>query len=182
MHRRRNWLIVGSVVAIGAGLSGVVAAANGSSDPRPVPIWGFQARTSAPPVIPHIARAKTIVMRLQNTTATLIDNPPTGATSQGDELAVEGQLVKLNGTPAGQLDVHETFTGLGANTGGRLQVSFTALLAGGQISGIGGVRINRATPALAIAGGTGAYLGAHGEVFIHNGPHRTRLTFLLLPR
>jgi hypothetical protein len=181
MRRRRDWLIVGSVVAIGATLSGVVSAANGSSDRRPVQAWGFQARTSAPPVIPHIARAKTVVMRLQNTTATLIDNPPTG-TSQGDELAVEGQLIKLNGTPAGQLQVHESITGLGANTGGRLQITFTALLAGGQISGIGGARLNRATPALAISGGTGAYLGAHGEVFIHNGPHRTRLTFLLLPR
>lgn len=47
----------------------------------------------------------------------------------------------------------------------------------------GGRRANEPrTPAIALVGGTGEYLGAHGEVFVYAGPRRTRLTFLLLPR
>lgn len=180
MRRRRSWLVVGLMVAIGAVGFGVTSAAHGSSDGLHFKAWGFHPR-SAPLVVPHIARAKTVVVRLQNTASTYVDNLPTG-TSQGDELAVEGQLVSRTGTAEGNLEVHEIVTGLGPDTGGRLQLSFTALLAGGQISGIGATRFNTATPALAIVGGTGKYLGAHGEVFIHSGPHRTRLTFLLLPR
>lgn len=180
MHRRRSWLMVGFIVAIGAVGFAVTSAANGSSNGLHFNAWGYHPR-SAPMVVPRIAHAKTVVVRLQNTTSTYIDNPPT-STSQGDELAVEGQLVTLTGAAAGNLEVHEIVTGLGPNTGGRLQLTFTALLAGGQISGTGATRFNTATPALAIVGGTGKYLGAHGEVFIHAGPHRTRLTFLLLPR
>ncbi|MGH3426788.1 MAG: hypothetical protein ACRDQZ_04365 [Mycobacteriales bacterium] len=78
--------------------------------------------------------------------------------------------------------MHEAVTGPGADTGGRIQLTFTALLAGGQISGIRVTRFNSGTPALAIVGGTGKYVGARGEVFIHSGPRRTRLTFILLPR
>ena len=132
-------------------------------------------------MVPQIAHAKTLVVRLQSATSTYVDNLPTG-TSQGDELAVEGLLVTRTGTSAGELEVRETVTGLGPDTGGRIQLTFTAMLAGGQISGTGVTRFNSGTPALAIVGGTGEYLGAHGEVFIHPGPHRTRLTFLLLPR
>ena len=180
MRRRFGWLMVGLVLVIGAGVVSVRSAANGSSDRLHFKAWAFQPH-SAPLVVPHIAHAKTLVVRLQNTTATYVDNQPTG-TSQADELAVEGQLVTLRGKAAGNLEVHEIVTGLGPNTGGRLQLAFTAMLAGGQISGIGATRFNTGTPALAIIGGTGKYLAAHGEVFVHAGPHRTRLTFLLLPR
>ena len=180
MHGRRGWLVVGFVGVISAGVIGVTSAANGSSARLQFKAWGYQPH-AAPLVVPHIAHAKTLVVRLQNTTSTYVDNLPTG-TSQGDELAVEGQLVSRAGTGAGNLEVRETVTGLGPNAGGRIQLTFTAMLAGGQISGIGATRFNTATPALAIVGGTGKYLGAHGEVFIHAGPHRTRLTFLLLPR
>ncbi len=178
--RRRNWLVVGFVAAVAAIVIGVASAANGATH-RPPHAWAFQTRTARPTTVPRIANATTLVLRLQNTAATYIDNPPTG-TSQGDELAVEGQLIQLNGTPAGHLEVHEVITGIGPDMGGRIQLTFTALLAGGQISGIGATRFNTATPALAIIGGTGKYLGAHGEVFVHTGPHRSRLTFLLLSR
>ena len=181
MRRRRDWVVLGAVLAVAAIVVGVASAANGATNRPRLQAWAFQTPKSQPIAIPHIANATTLVVRLQNTTATYVDNPPSG-TSQGDELAVEGQLVKLNGTPAGQLEVHEIITGLGPEMGGRLQLTFTALLSGGQISGIGATRLNTATPALAIAGGTGKYLGAHGEIFVHTGPHRTRLTFLLLPR
>jgi hypothetical protein len=180
MHRRRSWLVVGFVAVISAGVIGVTSAANGSSDRLHFKAWEYQPH-AAPLVVPHIARAKMLVVRLQDTTATYVDNLPTG-TSQGDELAVEGQLVSRTGTGAGNLEVREVVTGLGPTTGGRIHLTFTAMLAGGQISGMGVTRFNAATPALAIVGGTGKYLGAHGEVFIHPGPHRTRLTFLLLPR
>lgn len=180
MHRRCSLLVVGCVLVISAGAIGVASVANGSSARLHFKAWGFQPH-SAPLVVPHIAHARTLVVRLQNTTSTYVDNLPTG-TSQGDELAVEGQLVTPRGAAAGNLEAHEIVTGLGPNTGGRIQLTFTALLAGGQISGVGATRFNSGTPALAIAGGTGKYLGAHGEVFVHAGPHRTRLTFLLLPR
>jgi hypothetical protein len=180
MQRRRSWLVVGFVAVISAGAIGVASAANGSSGRLHFKAWGYQ-RHAAPLVMPHIAHAKTLVVRLQDATSTYVDNLPTG-TSQGDELAVEGQLVSRTGAGAGNLEVHETVTGLGPDTGGRIQLTFTAMLAGGQISGTGTTRFNKATPALAIVGGTGRYLGAHGEVFIHSGPHRTRLTFLLLAR
>jgi hypothetical protein len=181
MCRRRDWLVGGFMLAVAATVIGVASAANGATNRPPLRAWAFQTPTSTPSAIPHIANATTLVVRLQNTAATYVDNPPSG-TSQGDELAVEGQLVKLDGTPAGQLEVHEVITGMGPVMGGRLQITFTALLGGGQISGIGATHLNTATPALAIAGGTGKYLGAHGELFVHTGPHRTRLTFLLLPR
>jgi hypothetical protein len=181
MHRQRRWLVGGLVVAIAAGLIGVASAASGQAHRSPLKAWGFQPGTSAGPAIPHIARAKMLVVRLGDVTAASVDNPPSG-TSVGDEIAVEGKLVALDGTPAGQLEVHEVVTGMGQVRGGRFQITFTALLGGGQISGIGASRFNRPTPALAIAGGTGKYLGAHGELFVHNGPHQTRLTFVLLPR
>jgi hypothetical protein len=180
MHTRRTWLAVGIVVVIGAGVIGLTSTANGSSDRLHFKAWGYQPH-GVPLVVPHIARAKTLVVRLQSATSTYVDNLPTG-TSQGDELAVEGQLVSRTGVAIGNLEVRETVTGLGPHTGGRIQLTFTALLAGGQISGIGATRFNTGTPAIAVVGGTGKYLGAHGEVFIHSGPHRTRLTFLLLPR
>jgi hypothetical protein len=180
MHRGRGWLAVGVVVVTSAGVIGVTSAANGSSDRLHFKAWGYQPH-AAPLVVPHVARATTLVVRLQNATSTYVDNLPTG-TSQGDELAVEGQLVSRTGAGAGKLEVRETVTGLGPNTGGRIHLTFTAMLAGGQISGTGVTRFNSGTPALAVVGGTGKYLGAHGEVFIHPGPHRTRLTFLLLPR
>jgi hypothetical protein len=180
MHRRGGWLVVGFVGVISAGVIGVTSAANGSSDRLHFKAWRYEAH-AAPLVVPHIARAKTLVVRLQSATSTYVDNLPTG-TSQGDELAVEGQLVGRTGAAAGNLEVHEIVTGLGPDTGGRIQLTFTAMLAGGQISGIGVTRFNAATPALGIVAGTGKYLGAHGEVFVHPGPHRTRLTFLLLPR
>jgi hypothetical protein len=180
MHKRRGWLAVGFVLVISAGVIGVTSAANGSSDRLHFKAWAYQPH-AVPLVVPHVARAKTLVVRLENATSTYVDNLPTG-TSQGDELAVEGQLVSRTGAGAGNLEVRETVTGLGPDTGGRIDLTFTAMLAGGQISGIGVTRFNSATPALAIVGGTGKYLGAHGEVFIHSGPHRTRLTFLVLPR
>jgi hypothetical protein len=182
VRTQRRWLVFGLVVAMGAVLASVVSAASGSSDRPPVRAWGFEPQKSAPAVIPHVAGATMLVVRLQATTATYVDNPPTGTTSPGDELAVEGQLVSVHGTPVGHLEVHEAVTGMGPGTGGRIQLSFTALLAGGQISGTGVAGFNTATPALAVVGGTGKYLGARGEVFAHTGPHRTRLTFLLLPR
>lgn len=169
------------MVVVAATVVGVASAANGASSRSSFHEWAFQARTSHPTAVPDVANATALVVRLQNTAATYIDNPPTG-TSQGDELAVEGQLVRLGGTPAGHLEVHEVITGIGPDMGGRIQLTFTALLAGGQISGAGATRLNTATPALAISGGTGKYLGAQGELFVHTGPHRTRLTFLLLPR
>jgi hypothetical protein len=180
MHRRRNWIVVGFAAVISAGVLGVASAANGSSDRLHFKAWGYRPHAE-PLVVPHIAHAKTLVVRLQNATSTYVDNLPTG-TSQGDDLAVEGRLVTRTGAAAGNLEVRETVTGLGPNSGGRIQLTFTALLADGQISGIGVTRFNAGTPTLAIAGGTGKYLGAHGELFVHPGPHRTRLTFLLLPR
>jgi hypothetical protein len=180
MHGRLSWLAVGFVVVISAGVIGVTSAANGSSARLHFRAWGYHPH-AVPLVVPHIARAKTLVVRLQTATSTYVDNLPNG-TSQGDELAVEGQLVSRTGASAGILEVRETVTGLGPDTGGRIQLTFTAMLAGGQISGLGVTRFNSGTPALAIVGGTGKYLAAHGEVFIHSGPHRTRLTFLLLPR
>jgi hypothetical protein len=184
MRGGRGFLVVGVVAAVVACLVGVATAARGSSAPGALRAWGFQpqARSQAAAVIPHVVHSKMIVVRLQNVTATSVDNPPTG-TSQGDEIAVEGQLVNLRNIAVGQLEVHEVFTGLGPISGARVQLGVTALLAGGQISAAGVIRANQPkTPAIAIVGGTGKYVAVHGEIFVHSGPHRTRLTFLLLPR
>jgi hypothetical protein len=179
--RGRILLMVGLLGVIGAGLIGVAAAADGSSRAPAPQLWGLRAVTPAPLSIPHVAHAKTLVVYLEAATSSYVDNPPTG-TSQGDELTVEGRLAGLHGSTAGRLEVHEVVTGMGPESGGRIQLTFTALLAGGQISGVGAIGLNQArTPALAIVGGTGKYLHARGgEVFVHAGPHRTRLTFLLL--
>src|SRR5206468_7478600 len=129
-----------------------------------------------------IKRAQTFVLRAQGFTVTAVDNPPSG-TSQGDELAVEGLLTTRQGEGAGRLDAHEVFTGPSSN-GGRLELLFTALLAHGQISAGGVIRINQSGATdtrAAIIGGTGRYRNARGEVIIHPAGQTTRLTFVLLP-
>ena len=177
--RGRIWLMAGLLGVVGAGLIGVASSADGSSGTPSLQAWGLRTQTPTPQVIPHIAHTTALAVWLDGVTSSYVDNPPSGM-SQGDELVVEGRLVGPHGAPAGRLEAHEVLTGLGPEASGRLQVTFTALLAGGQISGIGVMGLNQArTPALAITGGTGRYFRTHGgEVFVHPGPHRTRLTFL----
>jgi hypothetical protein len=183
--RGRRGVVAGLVLAIGvgvAGLVGVVAGAAGSSDGSALKAWGFPSGLVRGGVVPHITHARQLVLLGRNFTATNVDNSPVG-TSQGDELAVEGQLFTFHGAPAGRLEVHEILTGLGPGPGARLMLTFTARLSHGQIAAIGVAGVqhqNRLN--LAVVGGTGRYRNARGEVVVTSGPNNLpRLTFLLLP-
>lgn len=58
MRRRGDWLVIGLVIVIAAGLIGVASAANGQADRPPLKAWGFQPGTSASPVIPTSRRPR----------------------------------------------------------------------------------------------------------------------------
>jgi hypothetical protein len=166
-------MVVMSVLGVAAALP-----STGSSTPPPQ-LWGFHTAGTKPLVVPRGARA--IVVQLQNVTAGSVDQQPAG-TSPGDEIVGEGQLVTPQGAGAGLLEIEETLTGLGPESGaGRIQLRGTALLRGGQID-LGGVLRFDPTkiPSVAILGGTGAYRGSRGQLFVHTSGQTTQLMFVLL--
>jgi hypothetical protein len=170
-------------IAVGvAGLVGVVAGAAGSSDGSALKAWGFPSGLVRGGVVPQVTHARQLVLLGKNFTATNVDNPPVGM-SQGDALAVEGQLFTFHGAHVGQLEAQEVVTGVGPGPGARLLITFTARLSHGQIAatGVAGAQ-HQNHISLAVTGGTGRYRNARGEVVATSGPDNLpRFTFLLLP-
>jgi hypothetical protein len=175
----RRWRIFGVLVA-----SGLVAAAAlpgaGSTTAAPK-LWGFHSSGPAPRSTLHLPGLRTVSVLLEGVNASTVDQPPSG-TSAGDEIIGEGRLVGPHNAPAGLLEVQETLTGLGSESGtGRIQMQATALLAGGQIDLAGVLRFNSSrSPSVAIVGGTGAYRGARGQMFVRTSGQNTLLVFALL--
>lgn len=158
-------------------VAGLAASARGSSAPSKLRAWGIEPGTLSR-ATPHIARSagtKMLVVKARNFTTTGIDNPPSG-TSQGDEAVGAGQLFSKQ-RPAGSLQFQEVLT---SATPGRLVLTFTALLASGQITGSAVVRINNSTQPVtaAILGGTGAYAQIRGVMYATSAGNSTKLTFV----
>jgi hypothetical protein len=90
-----------------------------------------------------------------------VDNSPAGL-SQGDELAVNGRLHRKS-IPIGLVQVHEVATD--ATSHGYLLLTVVTLLPRGAITASGVTRLNGPNRVrLAITGGTGYYVGAHGWI------------------
>ncbi len=170
------------LLSVIAAVVGVLAQTAGASDPQwPHAVFGHSTRAAALPGAAPFPGARVIVRRLTGLTTTYVDNAPTG-TSVGDAIAGEGTLITIHGRTNGRLDFQETLTGIGPepNTG-RLLLTATARLPHGQID-IGGVLTftQPKDPVLAITGGTEHFHAARGQVIVHAGPHRTRLTFWVI--
>jgi hypothetical protein len=167
------------LVSVTAAVVGVLAQSAGASDPQwPHAVFGHSTHAAAPPGATPFPGARVIVRRLTGLTTTYVDNAPTG-TSIGDAIAGEGTLITIHGHTNGHLDFQETLTGIGPDPNtGRLLLTATARLPHGQID-IGGVLTftQSKDPVLAITGGTERFHAARGQVIVHTGPHRTRLTF-----
>lgn len=179
----RRLAILGStslLIAISAIVTALVAQSAGASDSKPWPhaVFGESSRAVMRKAATSFAGGQVIVLRVTDLATTYVDNTPTG-TSVGDQIAGEGTLVTLHGHPHGRLDFQETATGIGPEpNSGRLLLAATARLPHGQIDISGVLGFAQAhDPVLAITGGTQRYHAARGQVLVHAGPHRTRLTF-----
>jgi hypothetical protein len=175
-----------SLLVAALGLAAVIAventAAHGSATTLPHTPWRFAPQVStSPPALPALRGASVTHLFASNFSTSYVDNLP-GGTSQGDELTVEGPLATAAGNHAGVLEGHEVLTD-GAQNAGKLLLTVSSLMPGGQISAQAVIRINAPSThpiAAAITGGTGRYLLARGEIVITPGPNgSTRLTYLI---
>ena len=183
MPKRAVVLVAALGIVVAVSLAGIASAAGGSSGRTALRAWGFGAGRPDPAPVPHITRARTMVLRASNFTISTIDNDPAG-TSPGDEIVVEGTLTRAHGDAAGGLAVTEVFTGLPAGGGARLELTFTVTLPGGQISAVGIGRVSQSGSVkirIPVVGGTGKYRNARGVVIVKSSSSSARLTFLLIP-
>jgi len=95
-----------------------------------------------------------------------VDNPPAATkrtfASQGDQIVIKSALLSPQMKPSGTLVATCTFTS-GGNNG--ISTCFgTFMLKGGQLEGVTSMNANSRVTHIAIVGGTGAYVGARGEV------------------
>jgi hypothetical protein len=163
--RRLTAIVAGAVVL------GVVGSMTLASAERRIPKVGWRPSSSAGGSEVSVARSdgdKTLVLFGRNEVETLIDNPPEGE-SQGDQLAVTGELFKGD-KRVGRFDVHGVQTE--ANIQARraaLQFTFTATLPSGQITATGVAVFTPQSQAgfeAAITGGTRRFDEAGGDVDI----------------
>ena len=181
----RNKFAAIAVAAVGipALIAGGMSFASASPTSPPTNAWGLpvsaaSGQAGALPAGAEITTARTITLISRNETATDVDNPPTGF-SQGDELTVHSPLFSTAGARVGSLDVHGVFTSV-ARHAFAIQVVFTASLRGGQIA-TQGVAGEQATFTGAVAGGTGRYQNARGQVRVQFRRHDVLLTYHLIP-
>jgi len=159
-----------------AGVAGVAATARGSSDHQKLLPYGLLPSTlgHTMPALSHPRGSKTFVVNARDFVATQIDNPPTGTTSQGDEIVVNGKLF-FQHKPMGALEAQEILTNVAP---GRLMISFTLLLKGGQISGTAVAKLRNGPICLALTGGTGAYRRISGDGTATSSGSTTRFTLV----
>jgi hypothetical protein len=182
---RRLTVLGALVVSAGAAVwMAAAVSAGGSTTDSMLRPWPLGSDSAPPQTVPHIKRVQRLVLLAHDFAATVVDNDPAGL-SQGDEIDVEGQLsTRRDAQNAGRLEAHEVLTGLNQSGGGRLLLTFTALLARGQISGVAVLGLSQSGASnakAAIIGGTGHYRNVRGEILIHPNGQTTRLTFLLIP-
>jgi hypothetical protein len=179
--RKRAWIVVAVAVVMATGAVGVVSSAQGSSARKSLPKgWALLPGTARPAVVPQLAGATTLTLIGTNFVATGIDNPPSG-TSQGDELAVSGQVQNTHGQGVGELHAQEVLTSAANPSAMRILVTATVLLAAGQLTVIGVQRTNHPDLSrFAVVGGAGAYANVSGQMVATPAGSNTRLTFQLL--
>jgi hypothetical protein len=161
-------------------LAGGITIAAASPKAPATNTWGMPASATAAPSQalpgPDITTATTIVVISRNETQTDIDNPPAGL-SQGDEGVVHSPLFNRAGARVGRLDVQFQFTSLQPMA---IQVVFTASLSKGQIAAQGVAGAGQ-TFTVGVAGGTGAYQNARGQVRVEFQANQVVLTYHLIP-
>ena len=122
------------VVVVAAAAAAIVgSAARGASRSTSAVHWALLPGTLRSASTPRIAGTQQLTVYASNFAATSVDNAPSG-TSQGDELAVTGQLRNAAGKKLGKLEVHEVLTSV---TPQIIQLTATLRLHGGQVSALG---------------------------------------------
>ena len=95
------------VVVVAAAAAAIVgSAARGASRNTSAVHWALLPGTLRSASTPRIAGTQQLTVYASDFAATSVDNAPSG-TSQGDELAVTGQLRDAAGTKLGKLEVHD---------------------------------------------------------------------------
>jgi hypothetical protein len=174
----RVCLVIIVVVAVAA--AGIVGtAARGANRSTSAVHWALLPGTLRSASTPRIAATQRLTVYASDFAATSVDNAPSGA-SQGDELAVAGQLRNAAGKKIGKLEVHEVLTSV---TPQIIQLTATLRLHGGQVSAFGTQRSQNLTR-LTVVGGTRRYYNVlGGQLTATPGPNSDeKLTFQLFRR
>ena len=174
----RVCLVIVVVVSVAAAAM-VGTAARGANRSTSAVHWALLPGTLRSASTPRIAGTKQLTVYASDFAATSVDNAPSG-TSQGDELAVAGQLRDAGGTKIGKLEVHEVLTSV---TPQIIQLTATLRLRRGQLSALGTQRSTDVTR-LTVVGGTSRYYNVRGgQLTATPGPHSDeKLTLLLFRR
>lgn len=168
------------VVVVAAAAAAIVgSAARGASRSTSVVHWALLPGTLRSASTPRIAGTQRLTVYASDFAATSVDNAPSGA-SQGDELAVTGQLRNAAGQKLGKLEVHEVLTSV---TPQIIQLTATLRLHAGQLGALGTQRSTDLTR-LTVVGGTRRYFNVlGGQLTATPGPHSDeKLTLLLIRR
>ena len=176
--RIKVFIVAGVVLVVAAAIVGT--AARGADRSTSAVHWAALLPGSLRSAsTPRIAGTQQLTVYASDFTATSVDNAPSG-TSQGDELAVTGQLRNAGGTKIGKLEVHEVLTSV---TPQIIQLTATLRLRRGQLSALGTQRSTDVTR-LTVVGGTSRYYNVRGgQLTATPGPHSDeKLTLLLFRR
>src|SRR6476660_9666852 len=174
----RVCLVIIVVVAVAAAAMAGTAA-RGANRGTSAVHWTLLPGTLRSASTPRIAGTQQLTVYASDFAATSVDNPPSG-TSQGDELAVTGQLRNASGRTIGKLEAHEALTSVTPQIS---QLTATLRLRGGQVSALGTQRSQNLTR-LTVVGGTRRYYNVlGGQLTATPGPHSdVRLTLQLFRR
>jgi hypothetical protein len=175
----RVCLVIVVVVAVAAAAALVGSAARGANRSTSAVHWALLPGTLRSASTPRIAGTQQLTVYASNFAATSVDNAPSG-TSQGDELAVTGQLRNAAGKTIGKLEAHEVLTSV---TPQIIQLTATLRLRRGQLSALGTQRSTNLTR-LTVAGGTRRFYNVlGGQLTATPGPHSDeKLTLQLFRR